>query len=341
MGLEPVLFRERVHRLTVYTPIEDTSNLNEVYDITPLGNLGPPGHTLPTEHMYFHISSGGTAMRTIPLRAPGDIYILEVSGGEDVDQGEFSMFFALCKDVIGYFIHIKALSAEVKDLVREIECTVWTVNPGNVCARRLVRHVPAGTVLGEVGDIQGNFDFGAYDYRTNLEYANQHRYGNPDATGFSRPRSLSIVCPLDLYDDETRSELYAKIARTAEPQCGVVMQDVPGTLQGNWFLPNAAIHSGDQALAFVHDNGDPSTAVISIGGTFMTYTKWQFKPQTAGLTNRGFADVTLDENIYCYKADQPGRIIVRLSSATELVIEHQQESCTGAAEFESPTTYMR
>ena len=26
-GLEPVLFRQRVHRLTVYTPIEDTSNL--------------------------------------------------------------------------------------------------------------------------------------------------------------------------------------------------------------------------------------------------------------------------------------------------------------------------
>ena len=25
MGLEPVLFRERVHRLTVYTPFEDTS----------------------------------------------------------------------------------------------------------------------------------------------------------------------------------------------------------------------------------------------------------------------------------------------------------------------------
>ena len=190
----------------------------------------------------------------------------------------------------------------------------------------------AGTVLGEVGDLQGNFDFGVYGLRTNLEYANQHQYSG---------RSLHIVCPLDLYDDETRSELYAKIARTAEPLCGTVMQDVPGALQGNWFLADVANPSGDQQLAFVHDNADPSTAVISVGGTFMTHAKWHFVPQSAGLTDRDFTDVTPDGNLYCYEADQPGRIIVQMKSTTELVIEHHQGSCTDPIQFESPTTYRR
>ena len=307
-------------------------DLNEVYDITPLGNLGPPGHTLPTEHMYFHISSGGASEKKIPLRAPGDIFIMEVSGGEDVDQGEFSMFFALCKEVMGYYIHIKTLADAVKELIRDIGCEVWTFNPSNICARRLVHQVAAGTVLGKVGDLQGNFDFGVYDLRTNLEYANQHQYGG---------RSLHIVCPLDFYDNETRSELYAKIVRTAEPKCGTVMQDVPGTLQGNWFLADAANPSGDEQLAFVHDNADPSTAVISVGGTFMNHSKWQFAPQSADLTNRDFTDVTPDGNIYCYKSDQPGIIIVQLKSTTELVIEHLQGSCTDAVQFESATTYRR
>jgi hypothetical protein len=67
--------------------------------------------------------------------------------------------------------------------------------------------VPAGTILGSVGDLQGNFDFGAFDYRTNLAYVNPGRYGDPEASGLARSRSLSIVCPLDLYDDETRGSL--------------------------------------------------------------------------------------------------------------------------------------
>ncbi len=242
------------------------------------------------------------------------------------------MFFALCKDVIGYYIHIKTLADAVKELIRDIECEVWTVNPGNVCARRLVHQVAAGTVLGEVGDLQGNFDFGVYALRTNLAYANQQQYGG---------RSLHIVCPLNLYDDETRSELYAKIARTVEPKCGTVMQDVRGTLQGNWFLADVANPSGDQQLAFVHENEDPSTAVISVGGTFTTHGKWQFAPQSVGLTNREFTDVTPDGNLYCYEADEPGRIIVQMKSTSELMIEHMQGSCINAVHFESATMYRR
>ena len=318
-------------------------DLDELREITPLGNLGPPGHTLPTEHMYLHISAGGTTSRTIPLRAPGEIYITDVvlnPSGEP--SGESTIRFALCRDVFGYFNHVKILSDELSSVIADIECEAWTVNPGNVCAKRLLYKVSPGTVLGEVGHLQGNFDFGVFDYRTRLDYVNLWRYGDPDANGLYRPRSLYIVCPLDLYDSDTRSALYDKVARSAEPVCGTVMQDIPGTLQGNWFQTEAGADTEWNALlAFVYDNHDPSKAVISIGGVFTDPSKWEFTPDDSGLTNRKFSDVTPDGNIYCYDEGQTGRILVQLASETELQIEHQKGSCSPDLQFNDPTTYWR
>ena len=333
----PPVIPECTNQILTVPPVD----LDEVYEITPLGNLGPPGHTFPTEHMYFHISAGGTSSKRVPLRAPGDVYIVDVTGEQDVNQGEFSIFFALCQDIYGYFFHVKALSDELKEVVADIECEVWTVNPGNICARRLVYRVDAGTVLGSVGDLQGNFDFGAYDYRATLDYINPWRYGDPEATGRARPRSLSIVCPLDLYDSETRSKLYDELARTANPKCGEVMQDVPGTVQGNWYLATSTSADSDGHLAFVYDNHDPSVAVISVGGGFTDFGKWEFSPQTSGLANRHFSDVTPDGNIFCYDQGQPGKILVQLTGETELSIERQDGSCLGTLDFNNPSVYIR
>ena len=308
-------------------------DLTEVYEITPLGNLGPPGHTFPTEHMYFHISAGGTSTRKVPLRAPGDIYIIDVSGGEDLDQGEFSMIFSLCRDLFGYFNHIKTLSDEVKEAIAAVGCQQWTVNPANICSRRVIHRVGPGTILGEVGDLQGNFDFGAFDYRTKHAFANPARYGS---------RSPFIVCPLDLYESPTREQLYEKIVRNAEPLCGQVLQDLLGTLQGNWFYEGKlAKNIWSQHLAFVHDNHDPSTAVISVGGVFMDPVKWEFVPKAKGLVNRDFAHVTPDGHIYCYDEGQRGRILLQLSDEMELKIEYQGGGCTSDTAFERPTVYRR
>lgn len=330
-------------------------DLNEVYEITPLGNIGPPGHTVPTEHMYFHISAGGVSNRKVPLSAPGEIYILQVSGGEDVSQGEFFMIFALCRDVFGYFGHIKELSDELKGVLAGIECEQWTTNPGNICARNLFLKVAPGTVLGSVGDLQGNFDFGAFDYRTKLEYANPWQYGDPEASGFNRPRSLHIVCPLDLYEIEIRTELYDKLPRTAAPECGQVMQDKAGTLQGNWFLAGATGGSGDNAVFFGYDNFDPSLGIVSVGGVFTEPGKMEFTPRGSGLRNRRFDEVTVDGQVYCYERDGTGRsesytepgslleghVLVRLNHDTEIQIEHQAGGCPANPGLRNPSIYTR
>ena len=316
-------------RFTV-TPVD----LNDVYEISPLGNLNPPDHTIPTEHMYFHIGPGGTATVKTSVRAPGDVFLLEVLADP---QGDFSIRFALCKEVFGYYNHVKTLSDEVKGLIEDVECEKWTQNPGNLCSKRLLHKVDAGTVLGEVGAPQGNFDFGAFDFRTILDYANPSRYGE-----VGRARSLHIVCPIDLYDDETKKTLYDKVARSDGPKCGIVMQDIPGTLQGNWFQGDLEASSDwTNHLAFVHDNEDPLKSVISIGGFFTNAGKWEFEAESSGLINREFSDVKSDGSIYCYDLNQSGRLLVQLISDTELRIESQSGSCSGSVSFVDPAAYAR
>lgn len=319
-------------------------DLGELDEITPLGNIGPPGHTLPTEHLYLHLWPTGTSSALVPLKAPGDIHITGISVAADENaphQEDYTFTFALCKDVFGYFKHAKELSVELKAALDNAECEGVAESHG-LCSKRILLAVSAGTVIGKVGHTQGNFDFGAYDYRVQLPFANPASYGDLEAAGFGRPRSLSIVCPLDLYAPAVRTQFYNKIQRTAGPRCGTTMQDVPGSLQGNWFYNRGrADLEWDNHLAFVHGNGDPSTAVISVANVFMDPSKWVFSPSGSGLANRDFKDVKPDGSIYCYDRGGSGRILVKMDSAAKIRIEHQQGSCSGSMALVSPVVYER
>ncbi|NIM47180.1 MAG: hypothetical protein GTN40_03415 [Candidatus Aenigmarchaeota archaeon] len=323
---------ECLDQLFTVSPIE----INKIYSLTPLGSINPPGHTFPTEHMYFHITYGGETTDITPLRAPGDIYITSISSSSDAIAGEqrtdYSIHFALCKDVYGYYNHVKELSDEIFSLFEEAECLSWSVSQDGYCTKELFHKANAGEVIGGVGHLQGNFDFGVYDYRTKSNFANIPRYTS---------RTPYIVCPLEYYDELTKEQLYNKIERTEEPLCGEVMQDIPGTLQGNWFHEDTVLDvDWETNLGFFHDNIDPSKAIISVGGMFMQTSKWEFIEKTSGLVNRKFSYV-IPGNVYCYDEGYPGRIIVQLVNETELKIEYQDGTCIGEFIFNNPTTYYR
>src|SRR5438552_340072 len=53
--------------------------------ITPLGNLNPPSHTLPTDHIYFYFANPDAGESPIARRtefmAPGDGTVTTIFGG--------------------------------------------------------------------------------------------------------------------------------------------------------------------------------------------------------------------------------------------------------------------
>ena len=312
-------------------------DLQKISEITPLGNLGPPGHTFPTEHVFFHITAGGTTTQTIPLYSPANVYVslITINNGATQDPGDYTIYFALCKDVIGYFNHVKEISAELQQVVADSECSFQGETQSTRCNIETLHTIQSGSQVGQVGRLQGNFDFGLIDLRKTLAFVNPNRYGT---------RSLHIQCPFDYYDSSMKQQFYDLLART-DGSCGRVAQDVPGTLKGNWFYGDARADIGtdwDKYLAFVEDNGDPTQSVISIGGTFTNAGKLEFTPQTSGLVNREFSQVTADGNVYCYESQSfSGRIIVQLVSSNELKIENQSSSCSGNYLFTNATNYKR
>jgi len=304
------------------TPFID---LEAVESITPLGNLNPPDHTLPTEHMYIHLKEG---RRGTPLYAPGDVTILSIRGEQD-----YSIFFQKCGGLKGYFFHVKTLSPALVPLLNKEGCR------GANTPDRCLLPVKAGDLLGTVGLASHmNFDFGAYDENRQLSFANPKRY---------RSRTPHILCPLDGYEADLKQALYSKVNRT-DGVCGNVMQDVSGTLAGNWFAEGAGLvtaemrESWSHSLAFVENNFDPAQRVISVGGVFMPPGYWKFDPNSEGQIDRDFDEVKPDGKIYCYTPEgMDGKILVELQDAESLRVEHQEGACSGVSGFQNPVRYIR
>ena len=123
------------------------------------------------------------------------------------------------------------------------------------------------------------------------------------------------------------------------------MQDIFGTLQGNWFhedIPRGQPGEWYQHLSFLHLNTDPAKAIITIGGVLANPARWIFTPANEGDINRQFSEVAPGTTIQCYQADnQTGIILVQLTDETTLTIEQQPGSCSNPRQFFKPSTYRR
>jgi hypothetical protein len=316
------------------TPIVD---INEIKTITPLGNFNPPDHILPTEHTYIHLKRPG-----VSLVAPADITVTNVSSNTNPEgQKDYSIQFALCKEIFGYFIHIKTLENDLASFLDNANCSKGAHKH---CWAEADLKLKAGQSIGTVGaSFHNNFDFGAYDMTVTVNYANPKRYTS---------RSPNIVCPYDYYSQPFKNQLMAKLERTTEPRCGQTSYDVAGTLQGNWFFGNVDANTADvwdKHLTFGYSNFDPSIAVVSIGGVFTNASIVAFTPNKSGLVNRKFDQITSDGKTYCFESEDTrhrgkeaaGKLLARLTSNTELQVEMQTGSCSNNESISNPTTYKR
>jgi len=115
--------------------------------------------------------------------------------------------------------------------------------------------IEAGQIIGKA---TGVLDFGAYDKTAILSFIHPERYG---------PLTRHTVCPLDYFAEPTRSFLYSKTDRGAEPRGGKIDFDQPGKLVGNWFIEGTGDSTEEnrwkKPVAFVHDFLDPKYLRVS------------------------------------------------------------------------------
>ena len=335
--------------------------MSDLLGIVPLGNLAPPGHTFPTQHLYFSIRRAGadpldfgSPPAVVPVFSPGHIWLTSVATSEHLSASppfiDYSLDFKPCNQFRAYYIHVQTLSDDLLDRIgplQEGRCETYSTGGQTYrfCDKRVLVEIRAGEIIGTTGrEGQNALDFGAYDGRaTPLAYANPSRH-RPSPDGLDQ---LHVVCVIDYFEPDVRDELVARFehedtgSSTTGPVCGEVEQDEPGTAQGKWYRGGTVDpFPEDPHLALVHDNFDPSTGAFSIGTSVpgLSPGVYHFSPRESGSVNLDFGLVTPDGRVYCYDSlsvrgsPMPSLIILmQLASETTLRIERQeaQECGTG------------
>lgn len=209
---------------------------DEFTEIVPLGNLNPPGHTFPTDHVYFYLVE---PKKTHLVYAPaaGTVYWVQETGRDD------DKVVVRVTPTFRYYLGHVALAPGI----------------------RRGAAVAEGQRLGTFSGRAYALDLGVVNDAVTLQgFVNPRRYP---------AQTLHADSPLKHFREPLRATLYARVRRAGPDKDGRIDFDVPGRLVGNWFLDGlgerASCQPGawDKHLAFVRDVRDPAAVRIAVGGT--------------------------------------------------------------------------
>lgn len=288
--------------------------LKDLSTIIPLGNLAPPGHVLPTTHMYFnylHVGEGSQLHSVeTAIYVPTDMTATRMLKINSVNSfatyDAYRIDFEICEEVSGYFILVQKLN---KKLDNAFKNAPGDKDNQNVEIKvKLIKGELLGYGGGKLGFPDG-IDFTIMDTRSIKPIlANPSRWPESE---------MYYSCALDYFSPELSHELYAKIGDYSyrsidpgEPRCGNVYQDVPQTAQGVWVTKDVNgqnLWDSKNLAALVHSNFNHQEGVFSFGNKILEIGinnsyPLVFAPQTTGDYNLDF-NLVKDTKIYCYDTD--------------------------------------
>lgn len=354
-------------------PLMDPKYISQ---LTPLGNINPPGHTSPVDHIYFATDFPGR----IPLLAPADASITNLteilkadSSGRYIPTG-YVVRYVVCDGLVLDFASYTSLIKPLQDELasQKPDCKYGIVKPGHTggpegqCYYNVKYKVKSGEEIGWVQAIRNGQNL---DLPFEIWAANYNKPARSDVNWnfYNDDRYAHSMCTFDLYSGGLKRQFYAKfgrtvvlgedkqkhfvfVQRTIEPICGQVNQDIVGTVQGMWYAGSSSekeLEFQGKGLAFLHNNIDPTQGEISIGGNFTKQAGViMFKPTHLGNVDREPSEVKSDGMIYCYNSGQggwsiDGKILVQLINNHHLRVEHLAGSCGEGEAFHKAFVYQR
>ena len=210
-----------------YSPLEPS----EITDIVPLGNLNPPDHTLPTNHIYFFHTP-----TNVPVAAPAAGTITEVRR-----QTDDSIFVRATSRTTYYFFH----------LLLDQGLTVGGT-------------VTAGQRIGVTVASSGAMDLGVTNDDVTLFFVRPDRYNvlTRHADGplkyFAEPVRVQLLPKVKRNGSE-------KNGRIDFDQAGRLAGN--WFVEGLGAAETENVQNGPKHLSFAKDTLEPDTHRISIGGT--------------------------------------------------------------------------
>jgi len=279
--------------------------LERMDHVVPLGQLNPPGHTIPTAHMYWNVKDPGSA--PTPLRAPAKAVIRGVKRSEfSATHDDYAIRLEVCDGVEITYSHVTALSPALAAEIDDYKCDPpREIADGTVtdCHARLSLEVEAGAELGTIGDAEHvmGVDFGVVDERVNNKFVNAKRHAH----------LRHIASAFDYFTEERKAEVAPYLGfwdgarRTALPLGGQFAYDVAGSARGSWYrVDGTTAFDDDYAIAMVPDFIFPHLMAFSIAnvGTPEDAKVLFFDPLEAGKVRRPFEEVVAGAGVHCVDA---------------------------------------
>jgi hypothetical protein len=308
--------------LLTVSPI-DTS---QVIAASPLGSLAPPGHVLPTDHVYISFVDPWNGNQFAndcskrPIRAAGAGVVDFILATEA--RGDTKVDVQMTKTFHYYYDHVLLLP--------------WV---------KLGTHVAAGDTIGTTTGFCPSFDLGVWDTDvTPPHYVNTARYAG---------QTLHVVSPYKYMSAELQ-QLYYSRSRLFEgvpiDKDGRTDFGVPGHLAGDWFHSSLPIDAGvnggpdgwPRSIAFAYYWYDRSPRV-SIGGTIAPPGLAKIGP-----TDPDFAAVDPSSGVVAYQLTATqgalgnGWLLVQMTASDKIRIEFFAGATTRPAAFTaSAQDYLR
>lgn len=303
-------------------PLVPVANISS---ISPLGNLNPPPHTFPTDHIYLYMGVFGGAISAPSASVVSNVGLQHRTGGGQAAVDDYEVTFYPCRDVMMQLAHVAGLFPQFRAKVGALDDCNPSYMTGGFTYQQCRKVVNIALAAGEaIGTTAPSLDVTARDRRVTLSYVNPARLSDPVGEFGDK----HTACPLDYFEQSIADQMRAKLGppgqvRTTPPVCGEVMQDVPNTAAGRWFHVGSPTSPEDPHLALAHHNVTPALAAFSIGTSIPSLPAgvYTFTPVSTGRVNLDFRYVTAIGEIECYSVTQNRRVFLQLVSASRLRVE--------------------
>ena len=277
--------------------------------IQPLGNVISPGHTYPSDHIYFNMTTHTAGANQVYAVAAGTVVNISTSRNDGVN---FKVTVSVDSSFQYYVDHITPLGGlAVGD------------------------SVAAGQVLGSNSGTSSAVDLGVYNFN-NASYPGILNSCIQEAERFTDK-------PLSFYTGALATSLYSKVSTTNADKDGKIGFDIAGKLSGNWVMSGQnPMASQDAQLLMGYDTKTVSTMQISSGGNVIPVGDYGVM-----VGDTDFGSISVGSGITTYRIthygnnSQIGSLLVQMTDASTIKIEYFAGVMSGASFDGNAYTYTR
>jgi hypothetical protein len=279
--------------------------------IAPLGNLSPPGHNVPTNHIYFYNRLNNPS-------APASVVVAPAAGT------------------------VSQITSHGSDAKIEVQATGWRYYLDHIvldAATVQGETLSAGQRVGMTGTAAYAIDFGLVNPSVTLAFANPARYYD---------EFINADDPLKFFNEPLKTTLYGLVHRIAADKDGKVCYDATGRLIGSWFVQGVAVsdtflpQNNAKQLAFVYSSYDGTSIRISIGGTLAMNGLFGVQSGATDPANVSTGSDKVTYQLYATSSNsgtlnggQAGLLIVQMTDDSTIRVEAFATSTETNADFDS------